>query len=132
MKLEQNGKASSGKRTRHFDIKIFYVTDLVSRNEVQVKYCPTGEMIGDYMTKPLVGAKFKKFRDLIMNLTGIYHQVGQQECVGKNKLTRVTFAPQRTMKDARVKERKSLNRIPQGTRKTQREMDGGGLLRRRQ
>ena len=132
MKLEQNGKASSGKRTRHFDIKIFYVTDLVSRNEVQVKYCPTGEMIGDYMTKPLVGAKFKKFRDLIMNLTGIYHQVGQQECVGKNKLTRVTFATQRTMKYARVNKRKSSDRVPLGTRKTQRETSGGGLLRRGQ
>jgi hypothetical protein len=96
MKLEQNGKASSGKRTRHFDIKIFYVTDLVSRNEVEIKYCPTGEMIGDYMTKPLVGSKFKKFRDLIMNLTGIYHQVGQQECVGKDKLQRVTFMTLRT------------------------------------
>ncbi len=86
MKLEQNGKESSGKRTRHFDIKIFYVTDLVSRNEVQVKHCPTDEMIGDYMTKPLVGSKFKRFRDLIMNLSGIYHQVGQQECVGKKHL----------------------------------------------
>jgi hypothetical protein len=31
MKLEQNGKASSGKRSRHFDIKIFYVTDLEYR-----------------------------------------------------------------------------------------------------
>jgi hypothetical protein len=28
MKLERNGKESSGKRTRHFDIKYFYVTDL--------------------------------------------------------------------------------------------------------
>ncbi len=136
MKLEQNGKASSGKRTRHFDIKIFYVTDLVSRNEVQVKYCPTGEMIGDYMTKPLVGAKFKKFRDLIMNLTGIYHQVGQQECVGKNdkkeELTRVTFATQRTKKYARVNKRQSSSRVPLGTRKTQRVTCGGGLLRRGQ
>ena len=86
MKLEQNGKESSGKRTRHFDIKIFYVTDLVSRKEVQVKHCPTDEMIGDYMTKPLVGSKFKRFRDLIMNLSGIYHQIGQQECVGKKQL----------------------------------------------
>ena len=86
MKLEQNGKESSGKRTPHFDIKIFYVTDLVSRNEVQVKHCPTDEMIGNYMTKPLVGSKFKRFRDLIMNLSGIYHQVGQQECVGKKQL----------------------------------------------
>jgi hypothetical protein len=86
MKLEQNGKESSGKRTRHFDIKIFYVTDLVSRDEVQIIYCPTGDMIGDYMTKPLVGSKFKRFRDLIMNLNGIYHQIGQQECVGKKQL----------------------------------------------
>jgi hypothetical protein len=61
MKLEQNGKASSGKHTWHFDIKIFYVTDLVSRDKVQVKHCPTGEMIGDFMTKPLlVGSKFKR------------------------------------------------------------------------
>jgi hypothetical protein len=31
MKLEKNGKASSGKRTRHFDIKSFYVvTDLIN------------------------------------------------------------------------------------------------------
>jgi hypothetical protein len=29
MKLERNGKESSGKRPRHFDIKYFYVTDLV-------------------------------------------------------------------------------------------------------
>ena len=82
MKLEMNGKTSSGKRTRHFDIKLFYVTDLVERDEVLVKYCPTDDMIADYMTKPLVGSKFKMFRDLIMNLSGIVHQVGQQECVG--------------------------------------------------
>jgi len=29
MKLEQNGKANSGKRTRHFNIKYFYITDLI-------------------------------------------------------------------------------------------------------
>jgi hypothetical protein len=27
MKLENNGKASSGKMTRHFNIKLFYITD---------------------------------------------------------------------------------------------------------
>ena len=92
MKLEINGNESSGKRTRHFDIKIFYVSDLVSRDEVEVKYCPTDEMIADYMTKPLVGSKFKRFRDLIMNLSGISHQVGQQECVGKNIVLHSTNA----------------------------------------
>ena len=82
MNLQMNGKLSSGKRTRHFDIKLFYITDLISRDEVEVRYCPTDEMIGDYMSKPLVGATFLKFRDLIMNLSNIYHQIGQQECVG--------------------------------------------------
>jgi hypothetical protein len=83
IRLGENGKASSGKRTRHFDIRYFYVTDLVGRNEVQVEYCPTEEMIADYMTKPLVGGKFKLFRDRIMNLSGKHHRIGQQECVGR-------------------------------------------------
>ena len=67
MKLETNGKASSGKRTRHFDIKYFYITDLIERKEVEIQYCPTDDMIADYMTKPLSGAKFHKFRKQIMN-----------------------------------------------------------------
>ena len=50
------------------------MTDLVERKEVQIEYCPTENMIADYMTKPLVGAKFKTFRDLIMNLND-KHQV---------------------------------------------------------
>jgi Reverse transcriptase (RNA-dependent DNA polymerase) len=67
MKLETNGKLSSGKRTRHFDIKYFYITDLIERNEVTIQYCPTDSMIADYMTKPLLGAKFQRFRKDIMN-----------------------------------------------------------------
>ena len=82
MKLQKNGKLSSGKRTRHFDVKLFYITDLIDRDEVEVRYCPTDEMIADYMSKPLVVAKFQRFRDLIMNLSNVYHQIGQQECVG--------------------------------------------------
>lgn len=68
MKRESNGKWSSGKRTRHLKIKYFYVTDLIKRNEIELKYCPTGKMVADYMTKPLVGWKFKQFRNEIMNL----------------------------------------------------------------
>ena len=67
MKLEKNGKESSGKRTRHFNIKYFYCTDLIRRKEMEIRYCPTDLMIGDYMTKPTVGSKFKLFREAIMN-----------------------------------------------------------------
>jgi hypothetical protein len=68
MKLEVNGKTSSGKRTRHFEIKYFFMNDLINRKEVEVEYCPTDSMIGDYMTKPLLGSKFRAFRKQIMNL----------------------------------------------------------------
>ncbi len=66
MKLKENGKARSGKRTRHFNIKYIYITDLIQRDEVRIEYCPTDAMIADYMTTPLVGAKFFHFRDHIM------------------------------------------------------------------
>ena len=85
MQLEENGKASSGKRTCHFNIRLFYMTDLINRNEIQIEYCPMEDMIADYMTKPLVGSKFERFRKIIMNLIPKTSPslVGQQECVGK-------------------------------------------------
>jgi len=61
-----NSKTSSGKRTRNFDIKIFYVTNLVER-----KYCPMDEIWADFFTKPLIGNKFGKDKKKIMNKTSI-------------------------------------------------------------
>ena len=71
MKLEMNGKMSGGKRTRHFDIKLFYVINLVERKEVTIEYCPTDEIKADFFTKPLVGNKFGKEKRKIMNNTFI-------------------------------------------------------------
>ena len=82
IKLEVNGRASAGKRTRHFDIKYFFITDLINRNEVQIEYCPTDLMISDYMTKPLLGKKFHEFRKMIMNLPDKSVDSRAQECVG--------------------------------------------------
>ena len=89
MRLEENGKASSGKRTRHFDIKYFYVTDLVGRKEVKIEYCNTEEMIGDYNTKPVVGLKFVLFRDRIMNLSNKHHRIVSRSVLDGQK-TKVT------------------------------------------
>jgi hypothetical protein len=60
--LEKNGKASSSKRTKHISIRYFFITDRVKKGDVSLAWCPTGDMIGDYMTKPLQGALFRKFR----------------------------------------------------------------------
>jgi hypothetical protein len=66
--LEKNGKASSSKRTKHINIRYFFITDRVSKEEVSVVWCPTGDMIADYATKSLQGALFRKFRDQIMGV----------------------------------------------------------------
>jgi hypothetical protein len=64
--LEKNGRASSSKRTRHIAIRYFFVTDRIAKGELSVEWCPTARMIADFMTKPLQGATFRKFRDIIM------------------------------------------------------------------
>jgi hypothetical protein len=66
--LEKNGKASSSNRTKHISIRYFFITDRVKDKEVSVVWCPTGDMIGNYATKPLQGALFRKFRDQIMGV----------------------------------------------------------------
>jgi hypothetical protein len=66
--LEKNGKMSSSKRTKHINVRYFFITDRISKGEVQVEWCPTTEMVADFMSKPLQGSVFKKFRDLIMGL----------------------------------------------------------------
>jgi hypothetical protein len=53
---------------RHFNIKYFFITDLIKQGEVSIKYCPTDSMIADFMIKPLTGQIFQAFRKAIMNL----------------------------------------------------------------
>jgi hypothetical protein len=67
MLLEKNGRGSSSKRTRHINIRYFFVTDRIKSKELCVEYCPTGDMVGDFFTKPLQGSLFRKFRNAIMN-----------------------------------------------------------------
>ena len=53
MKLENHGRQSSSKKTRHLDICYYFVTDNVKQGMVQIRYCPTGDMTADFFTKPL-------------------------------------------------------------------------------
>jgi hypothetical protein len=68
MLLEKNGRASSGKRTRHINIRYFFVADRVKAQELEIEYCPTDDMTGDFFTKPLQGSKFLRFRNAVMNI----------------------------------------------------------------
>jgi hypothetical protein len=69
--LERNGKRSSSKRTRAINIRYFFIADQVEQGNVEICYCPTNMMIGDFFTKPLQGKKFEYFRDLILGKKSI-------------------------------------------------------------
>jgi len=64
--LERNGRASSGKRTKHINTRFFFITDRINDKQVAVDWCPTEDMTGDFWTKPLQGSAFTRMRDLIM------------------------------------------------------------------
>ena len=64
--LENNGKLSSSKQTRAVDIHYFFLTNQIKKGNLTVEYCPTKQMIADYITKPLQGELFYKFKKAIM------------------------------------------------------------------
>jgi hypothetical protein len=39
--------------------------------EVEIKWCPTKEMVADFMTEPLQRSHFRRLHDLIMGMTSI-------------------------------------------------------------
>ena len=64
--LERNGRSSSGQKTRHIDIRYFFMQDRILSENLSVVYCPTECMLADFFTKPLQGALFRKFRDVLL------------------------------------------------------------------
>jgi len=66
MKLVENGRSNSV-RTRHINIRFFFVKDRVDKGEIIVKHMPTDSMIADILTKPLQGEKFRELRAKLLN-----------------------------------------------------------------
>ena len=60
MKLESNGLQSCGEKSRHIDIRFFFIKDVLKRENIELKHCPTERMIADFFTKPLQGGLFKQ------------------------------------------------------------------------
>ena len=83
--LEKNGCASSGKRTRHINIRYFFITDRIEKKEVRVEYCPTGEMVADFFTKPLQGVLFCQFQNRIMGSDPVTNTMSQDHRSVLNK-----------------------------------------------
>jgi len=54
----------SRKRTKHIDIKYHFIRDLVETGCINLKYCPSENMLADMLTKALPVLKFEKLRAL--------------------------------------------------------------------
>jgi hypothetical protein len=90
IKLADNGKASSGRGTRHSNIRYFFITDRIACKEIAVQYCPTKETIADYFTKPLQGELFYKFCDQILGLVLMKTIIGDHRSVLDHDLKAAT------------------------------------------
>jgi len=96
MKLETNGRMSSGKNTRHIDIKYFFAKDRVDTEGINIVHCPTEQMLADFFTKPLQGALFRKFKAVLLGhahistlqrevLAPVQERVERQNMEGTNR-----------------------------------------------
>ena len=52
-------------RTKHIDVKYFYVREQQEKGVLDISYIHTDEQIADIFTKPLLRPRFEKLRDLI-------------------------------------------------------------------
>jgi KUP system potassium uptake protein len=66
IRLEKNGRASCGQKSRHIDIRYFFMQDRFESEGISVVYCPTDEILADFFTKPLQGSFFRKFRAVLL------------------------------------------------------------------
>ena len=66
IKLETNGRLSAGRRSRHIDIRHFFIHDRIKIEKLLIQHCPTLLMLADFFTKPLQGALFRKFQAVIL------------------------------------------------------------------
>jgi hypothetical protein len=88
--LVENGRFSSGKKTKHIRAKFFSIKVRVGNGEVRIVHWPTKEMGVDVLTKQLKGGAFRVIQDKLMNCDVEYEEKEskiRQGKTGRNQLT---------------------------------------------
>ena len=68
IKLDMNGGRPSSKRTRHINIRCYFITDSIIKQEASVEFFPTLDMIVEYFTKALHWSQFHRFRNIVLGI----------------------------------------------------------------
>jgi len=58
---------NGSRRTRHINVRYFYVKEHLDTGKSIVKYLPTNDMIADLLTKPFTGSRFRELRNKLLN-----------------------------------------------------------------
>ena len=66
MLLEKNGKALNGNRTRHINIRYFFLKEKVDAGDSIIEHCTTEKIWGELSTKTFQVSKFRRFRLVIL------------------------------------------------------------------
>jgi hypothetical protein len=66
MALLEKGRSTSS-RTRHINIRYFFLKERIDAQEIKVVHLPTEDMVCDVLTKPKQGAAFRKDIARLMN-----------------------------------------------------------------
>lgn len=53
-------------RSKHINIRYYFLKDKSENEKLIIKYCPTNEMVADLLTKPIFGIKFINLRNKLM------------------------------------------------------------------
>ena len=65
--MAEKGMSTSDK-TRHINIRYFFVKHYMDSDELKIEYLPTEEMVADVLTKPLQGDLFRRMRNKLLNV----------------------------------------------------------------
>ena len=66
IRLAEKGSGNHN-RTKHINLRYFYITELIDNGKVQLQYQPTKNMLSDLLTKPLNGKAFIQLRNRLLN-----------------------------------------------------------------
>eukprot|EP00804_Cyclotella_cryptica_P023698 CCRYP_019315-RA/>CCRYP_019315-RA protein AED:0.52 eAED:0.52 QI:0/0/0/1/1/1/2/0/438 len=91
--LEKNGRASSSKRTKHINMRYFFIKDM---RQVSIEHYPTKEMWADVLTIPKQGREFFVMRSKLMGCP-IYLSDDEQACQPPRMMT--TSGDSRPLRD---------------------------------
>ena len=68
IKLDKNVRQSISKRKRNINIRYYFITARITKQEAYAELCTNLDMIGDYFTKALQVSQFRRFRNTIIGI----------------------------------------------------------------